>query len=81
VTLDSNLPHSYIDGNTFKNDISKNFSQSNLPKQERFRFREIAEKELTHLPSPLNYNLMNVNSIVNKTTVSALDRVKQSRMK
>jgi len=81
VDLDKQLPHSYLKLNMEKNGESKNTSESNLPKQSRFRFRDIAAKEYANYPSPLNYNLSNMYSVSDKTTAGVLERLKQSRMK
>ena len=61
--LDQNLPISYIGNTDFSSNGVKNYSLSNLPKQDRFRLRDAAEREMSTLAGPANYNLSDALSI------------------
>jgi hypothetical protein len=61
--LDKNLPISYMKNSNFTSGSVKNYSVSNLPKQDRFRFRDVAEREMSDLAGPANYNLSEAFSI------------------
>ena len=78
--LKMNLPVSYLGNKSYRDRKSSNFSISNLPKQKRFRFREVAERQMEHLAGPASYNLSGVFSIEDKTKNDVITNVRQRRM-
>ena len=60
--------------------VQNNYSESNLPKQERFRFRDLKEKEISELPWPMNYNLSDLNSIKKKVDVDVIRKINEKRI-
>ena len=78
--LIKHYPHAYASIYTDRQVGPKNYSYSSLPKQQRFRFRDLFELECVNLPSPSNYNLSQIKSIGNRVQADLLTKLKQKRM-
>ena len=79
MELIKHCPHAYASIYSERQIGPKNYSNSSLPKQQRFRFRDLLEKESIDNPSPLNYNLSGINSIGNKVKVDLIKKINQKR--
>lgn len=76
VELAKNLPHSYLDIYS-----SRKTETTNFPKQDRFRWREIAEKEIGRLPCPNKYNLQELFSIHKNTQLDVVKKIRTQKLK
>jgi len=78
--MSMNLPVSYLNDENMGTHKVKNYSLSNLPKQQRFKLRELAEKELSESVGPANYNLSDTFSINNKTKIGIIKKIREKRI-
>lgn len=75
-----NLPVSYLNDKNIKEKKVQNYSISNLPKQQRFKLRELAERELSDSVGPANYNLSNAHCIQKNTKIGVVNQFRAKKM-